>query len=81
MYCKWSRRLLNADDVRGVLSFFRCLQDPGDIAALRTAFKVTMELSSRFNRICPEKYALIRGNGILKTYRRLFKITIYCSTY
>ena len=31
---------LNEDDVRGLLSFFRCLQDPGDIAALRTALKL-----------------------------------------
>lgn len=31
---------LNTDDVRGILSFFRCLQDPGDIAALRTALKL-----------------------------------------
>ncbi len=31
---------LNTDDVRGLLSFFRCLQDPGDMAALRTALKL-----------------------------------------
>ena len=31
---------LTADDVRGTLSFFHCLQDPGDVAALRTALKL-----------------------------------------
>ena len=28
-----AKTFLNADDVRGLLSFFRCLQEPGDIAA------------------------------------------------
>ena len=35
-----AKTFLNADDVRGLLSFFRCLQEPGDIAALRTALKL-----------------------------------------
>ena len=47
---------LNADDVRGVLSFFRCLQDPGDIAALRTALKLLwncpLDLIEYAQKIC-----------------------------